>query len=146
MLDDLAVLQPEDIDDGHAALAGFAHAMHVQDHVVALGEGALDLALGARELLLAQSDEALQALDAVGRTGIVLDIVRSEIFRCRVEVLLPNVQIDELGNGRFARSLFDRSCACRAVRVVRLGESATAADLTTLTAEDVRGAYADLTV
>jgi SpoVK/Ycf46/Vps4 family AAA+-type ATPase len=52
--------------------------------------------------------------------------------------------IDELGNGRFARSLFERACACRDVRVVRLGESATAADLTTLTAADVRGAYADL--
>jgi SpoVK/Ycf46/Vps4 family AAA+-type ATPase len=55
-------------------------------------------------------------------------------------------RIDELGNGRFARSLFERACACRDVRVVRLGESATAADLTTLTADDVRGAYADLTV
>ena len=54
--------------------------------------------------------------------------------------------IDQLGNGRFARSLFERACACRDVRVVRLGESATAADLTTLTAVDVRGAYADLTV
>ena len=52
--------------------------------------------------------------------------------------------IDELGNGRFARSLFERACACRDVRVVRLGESATAADLTTLTADDVRGAYAEL--
>ena len=47
---------------------------------------------------------------------------------------------------RFARSLFERACACRDVRVVRLGESATAADLTTLTAADVRGAYTDLTV
>jgi SpoVK/Ycf46/Vps4 family AAA+-type ATPase len=56
-------------------------------------------------------------------------------------------RIDDLGNGRFARSLFERACACRDVRVVRrLGESATAADLTTLTAEDVAGAYADLTV
>jgi SpoVK/Ycf46/Vps4 family AAA+-type ATPase len=55
-------------------------------------------------------------------------------------------RIDDLGNGRFARSLFERACACRDVRVVQLGESATAADLTTLTAADVRGAYADLTV
>ncbi len=55
-------------------------------------------------------------------------------------------RVDELGNGRFARSLFERACACRDVRVVRIGESATAADLTTLTADDVRGAYADLTV
>jgi len=52
--------------------------------------------------------------------------------------------IDELGNGRFARSLFERACACRDVRVVRLGEAATAADLTTLTADDVRGAHAEL--
>ena len=55
-------------------------------------------------------------------------------------------RIDELGNGRFARSLFERACACRDVRVVRLGEAATAADLTTLTADDVRGAYAELAV
>jgi SpoVK/Ycf46/Vps4 family AAA+-type ATPase len=55
-------------------------------------------------------------------------------------------RVDELGNGRFARSLFERACACRDVRVVRLGEAATAADLTTLTADDVRGAYAELAV
>jgi SpoVK/Ycf46/Vps4 family AAA+-type ATPase len=53
-------------------------------------------------------------------------------------------RIDELGNGRFARSLFERACACRDVRVVRLGENATAADLTTLTAADVEMAYRDL--
>jgi len=53
-------------------------------------------------------------------------------------------RIDELGNGRFARSLFERACAYRDVRVVRLGEQATAADLTTLTAADVQTAYHDL--
>jgi SpoVK/Ycf46/Vps4 family AAA+-type ATPase len=53
-------------------------------------------------------------------------------------------RIDELGNGRFARSLFERACACRDVRVVRLGEQATAADLTTVTAADVQTAYAEL--
>ncbi len=53
-------------------------------------------------------------------------------------------RIDELGNGRFARSLFERACACRDVRVVRLGEEATAADLTTVTAADVGTAYRDL--
>ena len=55
-------------------------------------------------------------------------------------------RIDELGNGRFARSLFERACAFRDVRVVRLGEAATAADLTTVTADDVRAAYAELAV
>ncbi len=53
--------------------------------------------------------------------------------------------IDELGNGRFARSLFERACACRDVRVVRLGEMATAEDLTTVTASDLQSAYHELT-
>jgi SpoVK/Ycf46/Vps4 family AAA+-type ATPase len=57
-------------------------------------------------------------------------------------------RIDELGNGRFARSLFERACSYRDVRVVRLGlaESATAEELTTLTAADVMGAFEELTV
>jgi len=55
-------------------------------------------------------------------------------------------RVDELGNGRFARSLFERACARRDLRVVRLGESATAEDLTTLTADDVRSAYGELAV
>jgi SpoVK/Ycf46/Vps4 family AAA+-type ATPase len=49
--------------------------------------------------------------------------------------------IDELGNGRFARSLFERACACRDVRVVGRGDEATAADLTTLLPADVETAY-----
>ncbi len=53
-------------------------------------------------------------------------------------------RVDELGNGRFARSLFERACASRDVRVVRLGEQATAEDLTTVTAADVDTAYRDL--
>jgi SpoVK/Ycf46/Vps4 family AAA+-type ATPase len=53
-------------------------------------------------------------------------------------------RIDELGNGRFARSLLERACACRDVRVVRRGEQATAEDLTTLTAADVETAFGDL--
>jgi SpoVK/Ycf46/Vps4 family AAA+-type ATPase len=49
--------------------------------------------------------------------------------------------IDELGNGRFARSLFERACACRDMRVAHLGEAATASDLTTITPADLRSAY-----
>jgi SpoVK/Ycf46/Vps4 family AAA+-type ATPase len=52
--------------------------------------------------------------------------------------------IDELGNGRFARSLFERACAHRDVRVVHLGEGATADDLTTVTAADLGAAYHEL--
>jgi SpoVK/Ycf46/Vps4 family AAA+-type ATPase len=53
-------------------------------------------------------------------------------------------RIDELGNGRFARSLFERACAVRDVRVARLGENASAADLTTVVAADLLAAYSEL--
>jgi SpoVK/Ycf46/Vps4 family AAA+-type ATPase len=54
-------------------------------------------------------------------------------------------RIDELGNGRFARSLFERACAGRDMRITQLGEAATAADLTTVLAADVLTAYRQLT-
>jgi SpoVK/Ycf46/Vps4 family AAA+-type ATPase len=53
-------------------------------------------------------------------------------------------RIDALGNGRFARTLFERACASRDVRVSLHGEAATAAELTTLLAADVRAAYQEL--
>ena len=52
-------------------------------------------------------------------------------------------RIDELGNGRFVRSLYEKACGFRDVRIASLGVPATTADLTTLTAEDVRAAYAE---
>ncbi len=54
-------------------------------------------------------------------------------------------QIDELGNGRFARSLFERACAIRDLRISRSGATATAADLTTVLAADVLAGYRQLT-
>jgi SpoVK/Ycf46/Vps4 family AAA+-type ATPase len=54
-------------------------------------------------------------------------------------------QIDELGNGRFARSLFERACAARDLRVAGLGDQASAADLTTVTAADLDIAVSELT-
>jgi len=54
-------------------------------------------------------------------------------------------RIDELGNGRFARSLFERACAARDLRVAELGEDATAADLTTVTAADIDAVVGGLT-
>jgi SpoVK/Ycf46/Vps4 family AAA+-type ATPase len=53
-------------------------------------------------------------------------------------------RIDELGNGRFARSLFERACAVRDVRVAHLGEAASAADLTTVAAADLLAAYREI--
>ncbi|MEU8124603.1 AAA family ATPase [Spirillospora sp. NPDC049024] len=54
-------------------------------------------------------------------------------------------RIDELGNGRFARSMYEKACARRALRAARLGSAATAADLTLLTTDDVRDAFSELT-
>ncbi|MDS1271273.1 AAA family ATPase [Lipingzhangella sp. LS1_29] len=54
--------------------------------------------------------------------------------------------IDQLGNGRFARSLFERACSHRDLRVAeQLGEAASAADLTRITSADLRSAYTRLT-
>jgi SpoVK/Ycf46/Vps4 family AAA+-type ATPase len=53
-------------------------------------------------------------------------------------------RIDELGNGRFARSLFERACASRDMRVSSLGDAATMHDLTTVTAQDLQVASAEL--
>jgi hypothetical protein len=50
-------------------------------------------------------------------------------------------RIDELGNGRYARSLYERACASRDLRVAQFGESASAAELTTISAEDVAAAH-----
>jgi hypothetical protein len=53
-------------------------------------------------------------------------------------------QVDVLGNGRFARSLYERACAFRDVRVSQQGEEATPADLTTVTAADLHAAQSEL--
>ncbi|GAA2305654.1 hypothetical protein GCM10010149_64350 [Nonomuraea roseoviolacea subsp. roseoviolacea] len=55
--------------------------------------------------------------------------------------------IDGLGNGRFARSLFERAAMRRDVRLAALasqGGSATSAELTTITSEDVRTAVDEI--
>ena len=56
-------------------------------------------------------------------------------------------RIDELGNGRFARSLFERAAMRRDVRLAALastGGSTSSAELTTITSDDVRTAVDEL--
>jgi type VII secretion ATPase EccA len=55
-------------------------------------------------------------------------------------------RINELGNGRFARSLFERACAARDLRIVGGGGQPTARELTTLIAVDVETANRELVV
>jgi SpoVK/Ycf46/Vps4 family AAA+-type ATPase len=86
--------------------------------------------------------------------AVLLAEQAGDIFEPDAERVLADIfdlavrsgRIDELGNGRFARSLFERACAYRDLRVVHLGlgESATAEDLTTLTAADVVAAWQEL--
>jgi SpoVK/Ycf46/Vps4 family AAA+-type ATPase len=52
--------------------------------------------------------------------------------------------IDDLGNGRFARSLFERAALGRDVRLAGRGGTASAEDLTTITSDDVRTAVDEL--
>ncbi|SDG32884.1 type VII secretion AAA-ATPase EccA [Sinosporangium album] len=52
--------------------------------------------------------------------------------------------IDGLGNGRFARSLFERSAMRRDVRLAACGDTASAEELTTITSADVRAAVEEL--
>ncbi|MFI6594805.1 AAA family ATPase [Nonomuraea sp. NPDC050536] len=52
--------------------------------------------------------------------------------------------IDGLGNGRFARSLFERAAMRRDVRLAAVGGSASSAELTTITSEDVRTAVDEI--
>ncbi|MFD1933593.1 MULTISPECIES: AAA family ATPase [Nonomuraea] len=52
--------------------------------------------------------------------------------------------IDGLGNGRFARSLFERAAMRRDVRLAALGDTASESELTTITSDDVRAAVDEL--
>ncbi|GII65008.1 hypothetical protein Skr01_50930 [Sphaerisporangium krabiense] len=52
--------------------------------------------------------------------------------------------IDGLGNGRFARSLFERAALGRDVRLAGRGGTASAEELTTITSADVRAAVDEL--
>ncbi len=91
---------------------------------------------GPDELLEIASRLAAQAGDAWEETA--LDDLAGIFQR-----ICGMGRIDELGNGRFVRSLYEKTCGFRDVRIASLGAEATTADLTTLTAEDVRAAYAE---
>jgi SpoVK/Ycf46/Vps4 family AAA+-type ATPase len=80
------------------------------------------------------------------QAGDVFDPAALEALRGIFAQACDVGRIDELGNGRFARSLFERACGARDLRVVRLGERATARDLTTLIAADVETANRELVV
>ena len=86
------------------------------------------------------------AENVAARTGDSFDAGSREDLHSIFTHVCEAGWIDELGNGRFARSLFEKACSHRDLRVSQeIGESATAADLTLLISDDVRRAYADAT-
>jgi SpoVK/Ycf46/Vps4 family AAA+-type ATPase len=80
------------------------------------------------------------------QAGDMFDQDAIEALRAVFTPTCESGRINELGNGRFARSLLERACAARDLRVVRHGDQATAHDLTTLTAPDVEAANRELAV
>src|SRR6185503_7080897 len=99
MLDDLAVLELEDVDDGVAARAWLAHGVDVDDDVVAVREDAFDLAAIVRKLVLQEGNEALEALRSIRGAGIVLGVAAAEIFRRGIEILLVEDGVVERSDG-----------------------------------------------
>jgi hypothetical protein len=56
----------------------------VQDYVITVGKGTLDLAARVREFLPQETEECLEAFDTVRRRRVVLDVVRPEKLRRRL--------------------------------------------------------------
>ncbi|WP_017572338.1 AAA family ATPase [Nocardiopsis halotolerans] len=92
-------------------------------------------------------DELTEIAEAVAaRTGDAFDDTARGDLRSIFTHVCEAGWIDELGNGRFARSLFEKACSHRDLRVSQeVGEAATATELTVLTSADVRRAYAEAT-
>src|SRR5260370_28931776 len=86
MLDDLAVVEPEDIHDRQSQFAGLTPGMNVEDHEIAVGEHALDLATKLGKLLLQFMQERSKAFDAVLNHGVVLNVLRAKIDGGAIEI------------------------------------------------------------
>ncbi|CAL9565648.1 Holliday junction ATP-dependent DNA helicase RuvB [Nocardiopsis dassonvillei] len=93
------------------------------------------------------ADELTAIAEALAaRTGDAFEDSAVDDLRSIFSHVCAEGWIDELGNGRFARSLFEKACSQRDLRVSQeVGDAATAAELTVLTSADVRSAYAEAT-
>ncbi|MBB4933107.1 SpoVK/Ycf46/Vps4 family AAA+-type ATPase [Lipingzhangella halophila] len=92
-------------------------------------------------------DQLAEIADVVAAgAGDAFDPSAREDLRQIFAYVCDSGWIDELGNGRFARSLFEKACSHRDLRVSeQVGEAATATELTVVTSEDVRQAYGEMT-
>ena len=92
-------------------------------------------------------EELAEIADTVAaRTGDTFDETAREDLHSIFTHVCEAAWIDELGNGRFARSLYEGACSHRDLRVSQeSGDAATATELTVITSDDVRKAYSDVT-
>ncbi len=89
-------------------------------------------------------DELVEIADRLAKgADDRFDLAALEVLRTIFAHACAGGRIDELGNGRFARSLYERACACRDMRVEHLADPSRN-DLVILTAADVQAAYGEL--
>jgi hypothetical protein len=81
MLDDLAVLEPEEVGERDAWLAGLQCQVGVGCDHVALDDGSLDVQDEATVLGPQRMHEVNERFGPVGGLGVVLDVDRPEVFR-----------------------------------------------------------------
>ena len=74
VVDDLAILQLENIDDGVAAAARRGDIVDVQDHIIAVGENTFDVAVIIGKFLAQEGEKGFQAFRPIGGPGIVLGV------------------------------------------------------------------------
>src|SRR6218665_1254520 len=99
VLDDLAVFQPEDVDDGVSAGAWLPHRMDMQDHEVAIDQRPLDLAVRLRIFLTQETDELAETIRAVRRIGVVLDVAITDELERSLRILLVQARLIEAEAG-----------------------------------------------
>ena len=80
VLDDLALLKPEEVGDNRAGILGGGFDQPVGDHDVALPHHPLDLDAQLGELGGETVNEGDKRIGAVGCLGVVLDVLRAEVL------------------------------------------------------------------
>lgn len=132
-------------DDRHKlviVLAGYSHDM---ERFLARNQG-LASRFATRVAFPSYGPEDLReiALRQVAAGGDAWDAAAEEELGEVFEAVSERGLVDELGNGRFVRSLYEKAAAARDLRLAEREEDVTPAELTTLTAPDVREAYSEL--
>lgn len=79
VLDDLAVLEPEDVHDRQSQFARPAPGVNMKDDEVSVDKDALDVAAQFRKLLLELMEKRAETVDAILDHRVMLDVVRPEM-------------------------------------------------------------------